>query len=182
MGNTAAGSAGAAGSAATSGAGIGTGAGKRLAILAPRHHQLLASVCLAQQDVMRAALLLNDAVDAPPPSPSLPERIIWCARAELEAALTHPDKTLSIIETLITSGGVGPDGVIPRLWHLRAEAQMALSQTAEAEALLYAAVEAAEAQGIRPMLWRLGGGGKAGALSGPSQRGGRGGCPSAKDG
>ncbi len=49
-----------------------------------------------------------------------------------------------------------PDGyAIPYLWKLRGEALAALQRTGEAETMLRAAQEAAHAQGLRPLLWRI---------------------------
>lgn len=45
--------------------------------------------------------------------------------------------------------------MIPRLWHLRSEALVALSKMEEAQAVLCSARDAALRQGARPLLWRI---------------------------
>jgi DNA-binding NarL/FixJ family response regulator len=63
---------------------------------------------------------------------------------------------LDITERLIASAAnLSGECIIPRLWKLRAEVLAALGRAAEAEAELRAAQEAALAQGLRPLLWRI---------------------------
>jgi DNA-binding CsgD family transcriptional regulator len=90
------------------------------------------------------------------PSQTLAQRLAWCARAELELARNHPDKALAIIDRLISSATHVEDGeVIPGLWHRRGEALVALDRAEEARDVLCSARDAAQRQGVRPLLWRI---------------------------
>lgn len=115
----------------------------------------LASTCVAQGDVAQAASLLKDDSRTTALAPTVPQRIVWCARAELDVALKRPASALQIIDALITSARIEPGGVIPRLWHVRAEALIALDRAEEAESVLHAARTAAQEQDTRALLWRI---------------------------
>jgi DNA-binding CsgD family transcriptional regulator len=57
---------------------------------------------------------------------------------------------------LISSASHVEDGeVIPHLWHLRGEVLVALGRAEEAETALCSARDAAQRQGMRPLLWRI---------------------------
>src|SRR6266516_2377229 len=63
---------------------------------------------------------------------------------------------LDITDRLIASAAnLTDEYVIPRLWKLRGEALAALHRSEEAETMLQAAQEAAQVQGLRPLLWRI---------------------------
>jgi len=115
----------------------------------------LASTALAQGDVAYVETLLTSASNSTLPMQTLPQRIVWWARAELEMARHHPDSALQILDQLIASANIERAEVIPRLWHLRAEVLIACDRTAEAEEALHAAQATAQVQGTRPMLWRM---------------------------
>ena len=116
----------------------------------------LASACIAQGDFTRAKVVLDDVFGPETPCQTMAQRLIWCARAELELAEVHPDKALLIIDRLISTAAHVEDGeVIPRLWHLRGEALVALGKMEEAQAVLCSARDAAQRQGARPLLWRI---------------------------
>jgi DNA-binding CsgD family transcriptional regulator len=90
------------------------------------------------------------------PCQTLAQRLVWCARAELELAQDHPDKALAIIDRLIsTAANVENGEVIPHLWHLRGLALMALGSMDEAEAVLCDARDEAQRQDMRPLAWRI---------------------------
>ena len=79
-----------------------------------------------------------------------------CARAELELARACPEKTLEIIDRLISVAANVENGqVIPRLWHVRSEALISLGRIEEAQALLCTARDEAQRLGARPFLWRI---------------------------
>jgi tetratricopeptide (TPR) repeat protein len=116
----------------------------------------LASTCIAQGEYVQAEVVLNDVFGPQTPCQTLAQRLAWCARAELELARNHPDKALDIIDRLIATAIHVADGeVIPRLWHLRGEALVALGRAEEAETVLCSARDAAQRQGTRPLLWRI---------------------------
>ncbi|HEY6410856.1 MAG TPA: hypothetical protein VIY29_25665, partial [Ktedonobacteraceae bacterium] len=116
----------------------------------------LASACIAQGDCARAKVVLDDVFGPQTPCQTMAQRLVWCARAELELAQAHPDQALSIIDRLISTAAHVEDGaVIPRLWHLRGEALVALGRMEEALAVLCSARDAAQRQGARPFLWRI---------------------------
>jgi DNA-binding CsgD family transcriptional regulator/tetratricopeptide (TPR) repeat protein len=115
-----------------------------------------ATTYLFQGDHARAKSLLDDVFGPETPSQTVAQRLVWCARAELELALACPDKALTIIDQLISTAANIEDGqVIPRLWHLRSEALIALGRVDEACALLYSARDEAQRKGQRPLLWRI---------------------------
>jgi DNA-binding CsgD family transcriptional regulator len=118
----------------------------------------LAEVHLLQNEFHRAEAVLNEAL-APEilPRNGL-ERGVWRARAELALARGEPEQGLEIVNHLITTALHIKEyeaGCIPRLWQLRGEALNLLKQWAGAEAALQAARKFAQAQGARPMLWRI---------------------------
>jgi tetratricopeptide (TPR) repeat protein len=63
---------------------------------------------------------------------------------------------LDIVERLISSApGMSPGRVITFLWKLKGEALAAIGDTEAASSLLHAAIENAQANGERFLLWRL---------------------------
>ena len=118
----------------------------------------LASTCIAQRDLARAEDLLATEADLTHPPQTAAQRLCWAARVELELALGHPAAALSLVDQLIaTSVNTEEEnnGVIPRLWHLRAQALMALQRREEAEPQLLAAQAAAQLHHAQPVLWRI---------------------------
>jgi len=117
----------------------------------------LALAYLLQQDLTQAESLLNAALPPDAPSQTSGQRLVWAARADLALARSNPGLALDITDRLIaTAANLSGERVIPRLWKLRGEALAALSLAAEAETTLQAAQVAAQAQGLRPLLWRIG--------------------------
>jgi DNA-binding NarL/FixJ family response regulator len=115
---------------------------------------LLASVCIQQHDLARAESVLGTLLS--PQTRRMGQRLAWYARAHLALARRDPGLALDITDQLIAgAANMSNEGVIPRLWKLRGEALAALHRTAEAETMLRAAQEAAQAQGLRPLLWRI---------------------------
>jgi tetratricopeptide (TPR) repeat protein len=116
----------------------------------------LASACIAQGDCARAKVVLDDVFGPQTPCQTMAQRLVWCARAELELAQARPDQALAIIDRLISTAAHVEDGeVIPRLWYLRSEALVALGSMEEAQAVLCSARDAAQRQAARPFLWRI---------------------------
>jgi non-specific serine/threonine protein kinase len=118
----------------------------------------LASTFVAQQNLAAAESLLIATLDVETPTQTIAQRMVWFAQVELALARREPAVALQIIERLIASAiniERWGEGAIPRLWYLRGEALAALGQTSEAEAALLAAQAVAQAQGTRPLLWRI---------------------------
>ena len=116
----------------------------------------LASTYIAQGEYARAEAILDDVFGPETPCQTVAQRLVWYARAEMELARTHPDKALAIIDRLISTAAHIEDGaVIPRLWHLRGEVLFALGRVEEAGDVLCSARDAAQRQGLRPLLWRI---------------------------
>jgi DNA-binding CsgD family transcriptional regulator len=119
----------------------------------------LARTYVLQQDLRKAASILSAALEADSPnSPmqTIGQRLVWAVRADLALACGDPGQALDISDGLIASAAnLSGENVIPRLWKLRGEALVALSRAKEAEAALRAAQEAARAQGLPPLLWRI---------------------------
>jgi DNA-binding CsgD family transcriptional regulator/tetratricopeptide (TPR) repeat protein len=117
---------------------------------------LLAWVCVAQQDIIRAQAVLKPEFSFNAPPQTAAQRVVWYAQAELELAQGHPDAALGITEQINASAGSSKyDGVILYVWYLRARAFVILKRMAEAETALLEAQTAARTHGARPMLWRL---------------------------
>jgi DNA-binding CsgD family transcriptional regulator len=116
----------------------------------------LAREYLLQQDFMKAEAILTAALEQDAAMQTKGQRLVWAARADLALARSDPGTALDITERLIASASnLSDESVIPRLWKLRGEALAALGRMAEAETILRAAQEAAHAQRLRPLLWRI---------------------------
>jgi DNA-binding CsgD family transcriptional regulator len=116
----------------------------------------LASTYISQGEYTHAELLLDSAFGLETPCQTVAQRLVWCARAELELARGHLDEALTVIDRLISTAAHVEDGqVIPRLWYLRSEALIALNRTEEARDLLCVARDEAQRLGARPLLWRV---------------------------
>ncbi len=117
---------------------------------------LLAPVYLLQQDHTSAEAVLTAALEPDAPMQTIGQRLVWAARADLALARSDPGQALDITERLSASASnLSDESVIPRLWKLRGEALAALGSIAEAETILRAAKAAAQAQQLRPLLWRI---------------------------
>jgi tetratricopeptide (TPR) repeat protein len=116
----------------------------------------LASTCIAQSEYARAEAVFDEVSGPQTPCQTLAQRLVWCARAELELVQGHPDKALEIVDQLISTAAHVEDGeVIPHLWHLRGAALAELGKVEEAGSVLCRARDAAQRQGVRPLLWRI---------------------------
>ncbi|GAC1669098.1 MAG: hypothetical protein PVS3B1_07320 [Ktedonobacteraceae bacterium] len=117
---------------------------------------LLAPVYLLQQNQTSAEAVLTAALEHDAPMQTIGQRLVWAARADLALARSDPDTALDITERLIASAAnLSGTSIIPRLWKLRGEALAALGRSAEAETMLRTAAVAAQAQQLRPLLWRI---------------------------
>ncbi|MDE3089902.1 MAG: tetratricopeptide repeat protein [Chloroflexota bacterium] len=117
----------------------------------------LASVCISHNDLERAQAVLEEVPAPQDPPQTLGQRLVYCARAELALARGEPVRALEIIDQLIASAAnAKPDGSnILRVSLLRGQALAVLGRFDPAEAALIAARDIADAQGARPMLWRI---------------------------
>jgi predicted ATPase/DNA-binding CsgD family transcriptional regulator len=116
----------------------------------------LAPAYLLQQDLTKAESILTAALEPDAAMHTIGQRLVWAARADLALARRDPDLALDITERLIASAtNLSNERVIPRLWKQCGEALVMLHRPEEAEAALRAAQEAAHAQGLRPLLWRI---------------------------
>jgi len=91
-------------------------------------------------------------------SPTLGERQLWMARAEIALIEQRPETALQIADArLDVERASDPTSVlgIPKLSLIRAEALSALGRYGEAEAALEMARVEATRQGARPLLWRV---------------------------
>jgi tetratricopeptide (TPR) repeat protein len=116
----------------------------------------LASAYIAQREFARAEAALDAAFGLQTPCQTVAQRLVWRARAELELARGRPDLALEIVDRLIASAAhLEHGGVIPHLWYLRGAILAALARATEAESALRDARDRAQAQGARPLLWRI---------------------------
>ncbi len=116
----------------------------------------LARVLILQEDFKQVESILTAVLEPDAPMQTIGQRLVWAARAELALVRGDHSLALDITDRLIASAAnLTDERVIPHLWKLRGEALAALHQVAEAEAALRAAQEAAQAQGLRALLWRI---------------------------
>jgi DNA-binding CsgD family transcriptional regulator/tetratricopeptide (TPR) repeat protein len=116
----------------------------------------LALVFIAQQDMTRAASILDAVLEADTPKRTLGQRVVGFTRAELALASGDPGLALRIIDQLLASTiDLARGQRNPRLLKARGDALSALQREAEAEVELRAAQEAASVQQQRPLLWRI---------------------------
>ena len=116
----------------------------------------LASAQVAAGALDDATHLLETITGIDTDMPTLAERMLWTARAELALSSKQPERALEMIDRLITSAPeFTGNEVIPRLWVLRAQALIALHRTKEAEITLQAALRTVEDQAMPPMQWRI---------------------------
>lgn len=87
--------------------------------------------------------------------PSVAERQLRRAEAELALARGAPERALELVDRLIGSAVQQEAGPIPTLWLLRGQALAGLHRYDEARAVLEAALAAAQAQERHPLIWRI---------------------------
>ena len=116
----------------------------------------LAQVLIFQHDLTKADSTLAAALEPDAAMQTIGQRLVWAARADLALVRGNPGLALDITDRLIASAAnLSDQQVIPRLWKLRGEALAILRRGAEAETALQAAQATAQAQGLRPWLWRI---------------------------
>jgi tetratricopeptide (TPR) repeat protein len=109
-----------------------------------------------QGDVTGAQTCLETVLSADTPMDTMGNRYCWVRQAELALFQGNPALALDIVERLIASApGMQAGHVITFLWKLKGEALTALGQAKEAQPLLQAATENAQATGERFLLWRM---------------------------
>ena len=115
----------------------------------------LASARIAQNELDRAAELLDENALPHLTTQTQGQRQVWASRIELALARQQPHAALALLDTLLQdTANLKPETVIPRLWILRARALMQIGTNdalAVAENLLHAA--RAEAQDTTQPGW-----------------------------
>lgn len=92
------------------------------------------------------------------PAPTLGERHLWLARANLALIEQRADAALEIAVARLASerdAGAGSEPSVPRLSLVRGEALTALGRYEEAEHVLARARAEAMAQSVKPVVWRV---------------------------
>jgi adenylate cyclase len=116
---------------------------------------LAAAYCLLK-DCTQGQMLLEPVLSAERPMDTQNKRYCWARRAELALYQGDAARALDIVERLIASApGMPPGRVVTFLWKLKGEALILLGDMKEAQPLLQAAIENAQATGERFLLWRL---------------------------
>ena len=116
----------------------------------------LAGAYYLLDDLTQAQTRLETVLSPQTPMDTMGNRYCWARRAELALAQGNPALALDITDRLIASApGMSPGRVITFLWKLKGEALIAMGRTEEAQTLLQAAAENAQAAGERFLLWRI---------------------------
>ncbi len=116
----------------------------------------LGRIALSMGDVGRVTALLDANFGAAPPGTSLPQQMCLALRAELTLAQGNPALALTILTPLLEPNSLAPGADLQyQVWWIQAEALIALERTAEAEAVLTTACNAARREESRAWLWRL---------------------------
>jgi DNA-binding CsgD family transcriptional regulator len=116
----------------------------------------LTSIAVLRQDLSLAAQLLQDMLTPDMPAETMAQRMLWCASAELALAQGQAEHALEIARQLALSTLPADSNLSSlRVLKLRGDALVRLERSAEAEAALEAAQALAQAQGVRPMYWRV---------------------------
>jgi tetratricopeptide (TPR) repeat protein len=116
----------------------------------------LAGAHLLLGDLPGAQASLDNVLSQHTAMDTMGRRYCWTRRAELALAQDDPALALDIVERLIASApGMSPGRVIPFLWKLKGEALAAMEHEEAAQALLHAAIDNAQVNGERFLLWRL---------------------------
>jgi DNA-binding NarL/FixJ family response regulator len=115
---------------------------------------MLAMVYLRQGEPGLANAVLAAQIDLRGLPRSLGLRLGWSARAELALSQGDPALALLLLDQLRMTQLDDADPIV-WLWRLRGEAEAAQGRLDDAEATLREALPAAEAFGLRPILWRI---------------------------
>jgi adenylate cyclase len=116
----------------------------------------LTEVYLLQNDISQAQNTIEKVISPQMPMDSMLKRYCWVRRAELALAQGDPVLALEITDRLIGSASsVAPGRVVTFLWKLKAEALAVMGQLEEACSLLCLALENAQENDERFLLWRI---------------------------
>ncbi|MGD8752821.1 MAG: tetratricopeptide repeat protein, partial [Anaerolineales bacterium] len=116
----------------------------------------LSKALLLLGELNAAQTYLDSVLSSQTPMNNMNIRYCWAIQAELALEQGDPVTALDIADRLIESAhGMSSGVVITFLWKLRGEAFAALGQIDEAESLLRAAMENAQANGERYLLWSI---------------------------
>lgn len=122
------------------------------------HHVIgaLAATYFLLGDLTSASVCLESVISPQTPMDTMGKRYCWARRAELALSQGDPTLALEIIERLIDSAqGMPVGGAITFLWKLKGEALVVMGQAEKAVPLLRTAIEYAQTQGERFLLWRI---------------------------
>jgi DNA-binding CsgD family transcriptional regulator len=115
----------------------------------------LAMAYVLKHDLPQAEMALAAVMSRDQPPRNLVERKMALAWGELALAQGAPEQALAIAEQLIESAPDSLRGPIPALLKLQGEALLALRRADAAVQVLEEARSAAEALGLRPLLWQI---------------------------
>jgi DNA-binding CsgD family transcriptional regulator/predicted negative regulator of RcsB-dependent stress response len=113
----------------------------------------LAQVYVATKKLSQAERLLDHVLTRETPTRAVGQRLLWCASAELALAQRKPQRTLEIVEKLLSPDSDGQN--VSHLLKLRGEVLLFQKRYAEAETSLKAAQISAQRDGLRSLLWRI---------------------------
>lgn len=115
----------------------------------------LATALIAQNELPRAAEVLDAAMPPDAPAQSIGQRQVWAARAELALAQNDAARAHAAVDVLMRdAANVTPTTVIPRLWLVLARAFMLQNEIAAAETLARAAFDNARVTNQPAWEWR----------------------------
>lgn len=116
----------------------------------------LAAVLVKQNELTRAAEVLDAALLQNAPAQSIGKRQVWASRVELALARQEPDRALEILALLLRDTiELKETTVIPRVWLLRAQAMFQKKELRQAESLLLAARAKSRTTNQPPWEWRV---------------------------
>ena len=114
----------------------------------------LAKAYLLLDNPQKAQTCLENVLSSQTAMDTMGKRYCWTRRAELALFQNDPDLALDIVDRLIASAPSLPSHcVITFLWKLKGDALTMMGQVDEAEPLLLAALDNAQTQGERFLLW-----------------------------
>jgi DNA-binding NarL/FixJ family response regulator len=119
----------------------------------------LAGVAVERHAPGEAARLLQPTLESLPdevPVTRMSQRLLWCAAVELALDRGEAEKALQLADRLILPDAHDAnEGRSLRVMKLRGEALLSLSRLEEAAVELVEALSLADAQGARPVRWRI---------------------------
>jgi adenylate cyclase len=116
----------------------------------------LTKIYLLQDDISQAKNTLKKVISPQTPMDTMYKRYCWIRRAELALVQGDPNLALEITDRLIDSAPSTPSGcIITYLWKLKGEVLAALGRLEEASSWLCVAIENAQGNGERYLLWQI---------------------------